>query len=68
MPHDPTDGELAEYIVRTLDKTGLHPSDPDLIAELMAVYRDLWVMLYRVDQDDLDDLDALGDAPLGDPS
>ena len=67
MAHDPTDGELAEYIVRRLGHIGDYAREPDLVAELIAYDRDLWVRLFRIDHDDLGTLEP-GELRSADPS
>lgn len=42
MAHEPTDAELAEFRDWS--------AEPDFIADAIANHRDLWTMLFSVDQ------------------
>ena len=49
MPYEPTDAELTGYIRRRLAEVGDWAEESDLVAESIAHYRDLWLMLFSVD-------------------
>jgi hypothetical protein len=45
---DPTDRELADYIARRLVEMK-QAAEPEFVAELIAVHREVWVALFLID-------------------
>ena len=51
-PFDPGDATLIEYVTAQLAKIGPYIAEPEIVQETLGFYRDLWLRLYRLDNDD----------------
>jgi hypothetical protein len=49
---DPGDSTLADYIASCLARIGPYFAEPEIVHEAIALYRDLWLNLYRLDAGD----------------